>query len=725
MRCGILGATFAAVLLLGGCGAISAHSSQAKNHPTSRARSTNPSKTTQPTTPQSTGSVASTSPTTGAPSLLQVLPGTLPGLTLTDADFVSAQDGWISGGVGGQIGGPPLSAGIVARTTDGGGSWQVARLPNLVPTQILFVSGETGFAVAGHVGEPTAGKIPGPFGLPQANLILRSGDGGRTWTTAFDAGTNVTGLAAGPGSIWAATSGTCTAGKCLGKIYTATQSSGSSWSTLWAAPGAVLAVAAQGQRAWAVIGSGDGKASTAQVYSSQDGGALWTKLATLPTGNELSYFTDPSQLQAHITFTDAQDGWVTLWSMQSCAMHGCGVSDIYRTTDGGHTWTKDTTPTVGCEFEPVLAASGQGVAVAQGVNLAACQGPESTIFVSQDGGGTFKVAQRWQNLGVTAMGFIPGGGLWTLGSGNNALAIQSANGMWHQSFPALIPVGPIDFVNSSDGFGAGDALDPGALLRTTDGGRTWKEISTIPNLGINALDFPTAKVGYLNAVSVDAEGHVAEILRTTDGGRTWSKTSAPASDSGEAPATLKFFSATTGLFLNLYDCSTSCTPEVAKTNDAGKTWQVSQFGATTYYPQSATTLAPNRYVVGASVNGSAVTWLGQTTNGGETWTTLSKLRLRSGSLLMDFPTPDVGYVMAFVYHAPDQAGTYELLTTSNGGKTWTQHGFTLPVGWGATPPALDFLNPRQGWLLNGSVLWSTDNGGRTWTAVYTPVPTEP
>jgi photosystem II stability/assembly factor-like uncharacterized protein len=660
----------------------------------------------------------------GSPAQLQAPAATLPGLMLTDADFVSTQDGWISGGVGGLVNGPSLSAGIIARTTDSGRGWRVAHLPGLVPTQLLFLSSKVGFAIAGHPGQTAGRALPGPFGLPQANLILRSGDGGRTWATVFDAGGNVTDLAAGQGSIWATTAGTCSSGTCSGKIYAASQAPGSSWSTLWTAPGAVLSVALKGQRAWAVVATGNGKGSAAEVYASSDGGAHFAELATLPTTYELSYFSDPSQLQAQITFTDSQDGWVTLWSMQSCAMHGCDVSDVYRTTDGGHTWTKETKTSIGCEFEPVLAASGQDVAVAQGVNLAACQGPESTIFLSRDGGGTFKVAQRWQTLGVTSMGFIPGGGLWTLGSGNNALAVQGADGRWQQIFPALAPVGPIDFVNASEGFGAGDALDPGAVLRTTDGGRLWKEISTIPNLGVDALAFPTAKVGYVYAASVDSEGQVAEILRTTDGGVTWSQTHAPASSSGGAPTTLKFFSATSGLFINLYDCTDSCTPEVVTTKDAGKTWQVSKFGASAYSPQSATALAPNRYVVGWSADGRALTWLGQTTNGGVTWTTLSNLRLRSGSLLMDFPTPDVGYVMAFVYHAPNQAGTYELLTTSNGGKTWTQHVFTSPVGWGSSL-ALDFLDARRGWLLNGSVLWSTHNAGRTWIAVHTPVPTEP
>ena len=717
MRLGVLVGFLAAVLLLGGCGATSAH-------PTSPLQAKAPTNATRSKASQSTDKTSPANLASGPPAQLQAPAATLPGLTLTDADFVSAQDGWISGGVGGQVNDPSLFAGIVVRTTDGGRRWQVARLPGLVPTQVVFLSGKTGFAVAGHPGEPAAGRVPGPFGLPQANLILRSGDGGQTWTTAFDAGGNVTDLAAGQGSIWATTAGVCSSGTCSGKIYAASQAPGSSWSTLWTAPGAVLSVALQGQGAWAVVATGNGKSSTAEVYASSDGGAHFAKLATLPTTYELSYFSVPSQLQAKITFTNAHDGWVTLWSMQSCAMHGCDLSDVYRTTDGGQTWTKETQTTIGCQFEPVLAASGQDVAVAQGVNLAACQGPESTIFLSRDGGGTFKVAQRWQTLGVTSMGFIPGGGLWTLGSGNNALAVQGAHGRWQQSFPALAPAGPIDFVNAFEGFGAGDALDPGAILRTTDGGRTWKEISTIPNLGVSALAFPTAKVGYLYAASVDSEGQVAEILRTTDGGRTWSQTHAPASSSGRAPTTLKFFSATSGLFINLYDCTDSCTPEVVTTKDAGKTWQVSKFGASAYYPQSATALAPNRYVVGSSANGRALTWLGQTTNGGEKWTTLSNLRLRSGALLMDFPTPEVGYVMAFVYHAPNEAGTYELLTTSNGGKAWTQHAFTSSVGW-STSLALDFLDARRGWLLNGSVLWSTDNSGRTWSAVHAPVPTEP
>ena len=710
MRRGILVGSLMGVLLLGGCGAISAH-------PTS------PAQATRAKAPKSTGTTPPTKPASGFPARLKSSAATLPGLILTDASFVSARDGWIAGGVGGQVNGPSLAAGIIARTTDGGRGWQVAHLPGLVPTQLFFLSGKTGFAVAGHPGEPATGAMLGPFGLPQANLILRSGDGGRTWTTAFDAGTNVTDLDAAQGSIWATTAGTCSSGTCSGKIYAAAQTPGSSWSTLWAAPGAVLSVAVYGQMAWAVVATGNGKSSAAEIYASSDGGAHFAELATLPTTWELSYFSNPSQLQARSTFTNVQDGWVTLWSMQSCAMHGCAVTDVYRTTDGGHIWVKETKATIACQFDPVLAASAEDVAVAQGVNLAACQGPESTVFLSRDRGETFKVAQRWQTLGVTAIGFIPGGGLWTLGTGNNALAIQSAKGVWRQSFPALAPVGTIDFVNASDGFGAGDALDPGAILRTTDGGRTWREISSIPNLGVNALDFPTVKVGYLYAASVDSEGRVAEILRTTDGGRTWSRTPAPASSSGGAPTMLKFFSATSGLFINLYDCTNSCTPEVVQTKDAGKTWQVSHFGASAFYPQSATAFAPNRYVVGWSANGRALTRLGQTTNGGKTWTTLANLRLRSGSLLMDFPTAEIGYVMAFVYHAPNEAGTYELLTTSNGGKTWTQHAFTSSVGWGSSL-ALAFLGARRGWLLNGSVLWSTDNGGRTWAAVHTPVPSE-
>lgn len=151
---------------------------------------------------------------------------------------------------------------------------------------------------------------------------------------------------------------------------------------------------------------------------------------------------------------------------------------------------------------------------------------------------------------------------------------------------------------------------------------------------------------------------------------------------------------------------------------------MSPLGTMPSYPQDASVLGPDRYVVASSTSGNA-SWLGQTADGGKTWTTLATLPIQSATLQTQFPTPEDGYMLAFVFKTPGQPGEYELLTTSDQGKTWTQHAFTTPVLFGGTPATIDFLDAKQGWLLNGSALWSTQDGGLTWTEVHALAELEP
>jgi hypothetical protein len=80
-------------------------------------------------------------------------------------------------------------------------------------------------------------------------------------------------------------------------------------------------------------------------------------------------------------------------------------------------------------------------------------------------------------------------------SGQGALARTDDGGQqWIQLLPAAAPTGQLDAVSETTAFGAQDATDAGAVLRSGNGGRSWYVIAQLPGV-ITQLDFPSAADG--------------------------------------------------------------------------------------------------------------------------------------------------------------------------------------------------------------------------------------
>lgn len=651
----------------------------------------------------------------GSGAILRPSPGALQGLSLAAADFISSHDGWVVGGYGpsgGQF--SPPTGGFVARTTDAGANWRVARLRGVIPTAVLFLNSQLGFAIAERLS--ASGQGTHSFGVQQASLVLLSQDGGRTWRTSLTASGTITQLTAAPyRGVWAAVSGPCATSGCRGEVL-GSAVGGLPAPIVWRAPGPVLALDVQGQHAFALVVTPQGRGSSATVFASSDAGRAWAPLAVLPTADELTFLPPSARWEAQLRFTSPEDGWATLSAMDSCAMHGCAVSDVYRTTDGGRTWAKDTSPSVPCQFGPTLAATRGRVAVAEGVNLGACQGPEDTLFLSSGGAG-FSVLQKWQELGVRALGFVPRGSLWALGQ---ALMLENPDGAWRQVFPAPAPSGPIDFVSRALGFAGGSSINPGAVLRTTDGGRTWSLLTSLPDLAITAIDFANPRDGLLGVRSAFSEGSISEVLRTTDGGSTWSLAHRLPSGSF-GPTAVREFPQGNGLFLSLSGtCFAPCAPSVGRTADGGIRWTVSPLGVMPDLLDAASILSPEHFLAAALSAAQGPGEVLSSSDGGKIWTVIARLRMRIGAVDLSFASPRRGSLLAFVYPTPpQQGGRLTLLQTRDGGRSWTRH--DLPaLSWGNL--GIDFLDSRHGWLLADSTLWATSDGGATWTEVHPAVP---
>ena len=182
--------------------------------------------------------------------------------------------------------------------------------------------------------------------------------------------------------------------------------------------------------------------------------------------------------------------------------------------------------------------------------------------------------------------------------------------------------------------------DLGTILRTTDGGATWKAESRTASFdNLAAVFFSDSKKGTV----VGANG---TILRTTDGGVTW--TPQPSGTSNWLWG-VAFADTNNGTVVGEQGL-------ILRTRDGGVTWSA-QKSATTVSLRGVSFAGPNsETVVGA--NGTIL----QTTDGGDTWSSRSSgtSNWLNGVVFADANTGT----------AVGDGGT--ILRTTDGGVTWKQ-----------------------------------------------------
>ncbi len=237
------------------------------------------------------------------------------------------------------------------------------------------------------------------------------------------------------------------------------------------------------------------------VYRSTDAGRTWTHMGLEETGRIARVAIDPRNPE----------------TVLACALgHAYGPQPqrgVFRTTDGGKTWTRAlfVDEDTGCSdlgVDPnnsqiVFAGMWQLDIKTWGRESG---GPGSGLFRSTDGGAT------WQRL--------TGGGLPTRPVGKVAVAVAASNS---DRVYALIETG--------DGVPwHGRETDTGTLWRSEDGGATWQMVSRDRNL--------TARTHYFThlAVAPDNQDEVffaGAFAMTSDGGltsRVATGTSSPGGD---------------------------------------------------------------------------------------------------------------------------------------------------------------------------------------------------
>lgn len=322
-----------------------------------------------------------------------------------------------------------------------------------------------------------------------------------------------------------------------------------------------------------------------RLWVTADGGATWRD-ATPPSG----FAVASAGYLLGVAFADAQHGWAAFnEAFTSPSDASYGRVDVWRTADGGQTWTKTQLPkarfAVFGELMPrvqfdVLDAthvfafqSGNG---AKGKN-------DSDLFWTADGGGTWSadrptgsgsvgiegsiafatamdgvVVNTWHGAGISVT--QDGGRTWTDAAWPASAAV-SAGGQGSFGQPVFFGgrTGLMTFLP--------DGLVDTPVYRTTDAGSSWAPSATIP-AGVTAVSF------------LDLQRWIAisgtEVFRTTDGGQTWAHS--PAAGLPGIPGSFLMTDAQRGSALaSMGDCGvikSRCNTRTGlyATVDGGSTW---------------------------------------------------------------------------------------------------------------------------------------------------------
>jgi photosystem II stability/assembly factor-like uncharacterized protein len=399
---------------------------------------------------------------------------------------------WVCGGTG-------HTSGFVARSTDGGLTWQIHDTLNTeIIESISFVDALNGW-------------IAGDYGVS-----FRTTDGGSTWATSsipymsyvygIEFVDTLNGWAVSNAETFRTTNG------------------GISWATVsmhrsfygfdirFVSPTC----------GWAV-------GSAIMHYDGRD--SSWTLQDTFAW----------NQRQYSVSFPDSLHGWTAgrggiilhtdnggaQWTSQNCglasvlrsisfadSLHGWVVGDagiIRKTRNGGNTWTD--------VYGNISVGSLKSIACDSAGQQIWAVGDRGMIVFSDDGG------RHWDNL-FMGTELTPkhiqylNGEVWVVGETGLVAVLSVSTQLWSLRQITENTLEGVDFIDSDYGWAVGWN---GTIIRTTDGGISWSSLTLFDPSFLKAVSFSNR----LNGCIV---GEAARILHTTDGGATWVVVSANTAD---------------------------------------------------------------------------------------------------------------------------------------------------------------------------------------------------
>ncbi|MEM6328481.1 MAG: binary toxin-like calcium binding domain-containing protein, partial [Bacteroidota bacterium] len=272
--------------------------------------------------------------------------------------------------------------------------------------------------------------------------------------------------------------------------------------------------------------------------------------------------------------TEAPDDLRTLRVVDEATIVGTSGGDIQRSTDGGQTWTQ---PSVNDAWVGDIAFADSSTGFAVGTDGGA--GQSGRILRTRNGGATWtSVQQGFINEPISAVAMLDAQTVVVAGGGSSDDILLSTDGgqSWRPIYTA--GGGSIGALRYAGILGASRIVaqqSSNKLLLSADDGATWSEVFPYQSAGVPpgvllGLDFPTPQVGYAIAAWSTQPGTLnnTALLKSEDGGATWREVPIPTS--GTLNETV-FLDALAGFVTGSDD-------QVYHTVDGGLTWYAQRAG---------------------------------------------------------------------------------------------------------------------------------------------------
>jgi photosystem II stability/assembly factor-like uncharacterized protein len=388
---------------------------------------------------------------------------------VTDIAFSDTRHGWVVGRGGG------LYGGFIFRTTDGGASW---------------MRQDSGYAMGRRWGVCALSDGQTGFACGYESLVMKTTDGGEHWyglpSPDVDEVSAVS-FPSGPDTGFAVSTDD--------RIYR-TVDGGQTWDSC---PGTQYANAMHfpsGTRAGYAVGP------SGTLVKTTDAGASWTSLTRYASG------TGRNVALIDVDFpADEATGF---------AVGGDGA--FIKTTDGGQSWFQPCVfDTFICQWDAVDFLPDK----LTGFICGTAGSNNSAVLRTRDGGVSWDTVKTYGGIGAYRDILFPFGddtGYLVDRVGRAVWKTTDCGDSWVRHGVPGSYANAVDFPTPAVGYEVGDNGD---IAKTTDGGETWSDVSTIFQDDLYGVEFPVGPdTGWVC-------GGYGRVCRTTDGAATWEMQNAP------------------------------------------------------------------------------------------------------------------------------------------------------------------------------------------------------
>lgn len=593
------------------------------------------------------------------------------------------------------------AGGGVWKTTDGGKNWNPVSdqevslaIGSLAidPSNPLIIyagTGEQDFSVDSYYG---AG-------------ILKSTDGGQTWAniqTSFgypSGGIGAIAIQPGHTNVLLAAA--------AGSGVQRSTDSGMTWTPVLTGSDATAVVfdPSNGSIAYAGLGAIFGSSKNA-LYKSTDGGVTWTLLGggLPPVIGRVGLAHDPAT--TGVVYAAIADSL-------SAGPGQTGISGIYKTTNGGTTWSRIYNP-----------ANGIGSCCSWYENPVAVDPSNPSVIItggfgvtrSLDGGAT------WTDItvGSSGVGVHPDQHSFAFSADGSVLYAANDGGAWSTNSPAL-PAFAWSSLNSTIStitFYPGLAVDPNNLNNAMGGTQDNSVEAYSGNLQWTDVDY---NCGDGSSTSFDptntntAYNYCIGTIYKTSGGGVWNRAMTGIDTVADSGGWVSPLVLDPSKHATLYYAAR----HVYQSNDGAGSWAQISPALVSGTLFNAIAVAPSNsdvVYVGAG-NGNVFVSKNASAGVAATWTQINLGLPARGvtSLAVDFSDPSVAYVTLGGF------GTGHVWKTRNSGGSWTDISGNLPSVT-ANQVIIDPATVNTLYLANDIGVFVTPDGGKTWSTLSQGLP---